>query len=117
LGKAAAAATGAIGSIATVEWKILSDQIAAIDPVKGIGPLLDQIDLVETQAKGALERIRDGYQRQFGEDFERFPQYSICRHLSHRLSPARLLAAQNPPRLPRPTLTRSLTSTNKHGNT
>ena len=76
LGKAAAAATGAIGSIATVEWKILSDQIAAIDPVKGIGPLLDQIDLVETQAKGALERIRDGYQRQFGEDFERFPQYS-----------------------------------------
>ena len=76
LGKAAAAATGTIGSIATVEWKILSDQIAAIDPVKGIGPLLDQIDLVETQAKGALERIRDGYQRQFGEDFERFPQYS-----------------------------------------
>ena len=76
LGKAVAAATGAIGSIATVEWKILSDQIAAIDPVKGTGPLLDQIDLIETQAKGALERIRDGYQRQFGEDFERFPQYS-----------------------------------------
>jgi hypothetical protein len=76
LGKAAAAASGAIGSIATVEWKILSDQIANIDPVKGTGPLLNQLDLVELQAKGAMERIQDGYQRQFGEDFERFPQFS-----------------------------------------
>ena len=76
LGKAAAAASGAIGSIATVEWKILSDQIAAIDPVKGIGPLLAQLDLVEQQAQGAISRIRDGYERQFGEDFERFPQFS-----------------------------------------
>jgi len=76
LGKAAAAASGAIGSIATVEWKILADQIANIDPVKGTGPLLNQLDLVELQAKGAMERIQDGYQRQFGEDFERFPQFS-----------------------------------------
>jgi hypothetical protein len=76
LGKAAAAASGAIGSIATVEWKILSDQIANIDPVKGTGLLLNQLDLVELQAKGAMERIQDGYQRQFGEDFERFPQFS-----------------------------------------
>ena len=76
LGKAAAAASGAIGSIATVEWKILSDQIAAIDPVKGIGPLLAQLDLVEQQAQGAMSRIRDGYERQFNEDFERFPQFS-----------------------------------------
>ena len=76
LGKAAAAASGAIGSIATVEWKILSDQIAAIDPVKGTGPLLAQLDLIELQAQGAMSRIQDGYQRQFGEDFERFPQFS-----------------------------------------
>jgi hypothetical protein len=76
LGKAAAASTGAIGSIANQEWKILADQIAAIDLVKGTRPLLDQLDLVEAQAQGAMERIRDGYQRQFGEDFERFPQYS-----------------------------------------
>ena len=76
LGKAAAAASGAIGSIATVEWKILSDQIAAIDPVKGTGPLLKQLELIELQAQGAMSRIQDGYQRQFGEDFERFPQFS-----------------------------------------
>jgi hypothetical protein len=75
LGKAAAAASGAIGSIANQEWKILSDQIANIDPVKGTGPLLEQIDLVEAQALGAMERIRDAYSRQFGEDFERFPQF------------------------------------------
>jgi hypothetical protein len=76
LGKAAAASTGAIGSIANQEWKILADQIAAIDPVKGKGPLLDQLALVETQAQGAMARIQDAYQRQFGEDFERFPQFS-----------------------------------------
>jgi hypothetical protein len=76
LGKAAAASTGAIGSIANQEWKILADQIAAIDPVKGTGPLLKQLELVELQAQGAMARIRDAYGRQFGEDFERFPQFS-----------------------------------------
>lgn len=76
LGKAQAAATGAIGSIANQEWKILADQIAAIDRSKGTKPLLDQLELVEMQAQGAMERIRDAYQRQFGEDFERFPQFA-----------------------------------------
>lgn len=76
LGKAQAAATGTIGSIANQEWKILADQIAAIDRSKGTKPLLDQLDLVELQAQGAMERIRDAYQRQFGEDFERFPQFA-----------------------------------------
>lgn len=76
LGKAAAASSGAIGSIANQEWKILSDQIANIDPVKGTGPLTSQLDLVEQQAQGAMARIQDAYQRQFGEDFDRFPQFS-----------------------------------------
>lgn len=76
LGKAAAASSGAIGSIANQEWKILSDQIANIDPVKGTGPLLSQLNLIEQQAQGAMSRIQDAYQRQFGEDFERFPQFS-----------------------------------------
>lgn len=76
LGKAQAAASGAIGSIANQEWKILADQIAAIDRSKGTGPLLAQLELVEAQAQGAMERIRDAYQRQFGEDFQRFPQFA-----------------------------------------
>lgn len=76
LGKAQAAATGAIGSIANQEWQILRDQIAAIDRTKGTGPLLKQLELVELQAQGAMARIQDAYQRQFGEDFERFPQFS-----------------------------------------
>ena len=75
LGKASAAMSGAIGSIATQEWKIIADQIAVIDPVKGKAPLLEQIALVEAQAQGAIDRIRDAYSRQFGEDFERFPQF------------------------------------------
>lgn len=76
LGKAQASATGSIGSIATQEWQVLRDQIAAIDRSKGTGPLLSQLELVEAQAQGALERMRDAYQRQFGEDFERFPQFA-----------------------------------------
>jgi hypothetical protein len=76
LGKAQAASTGAIGSIANQEWKILADQIAAIDRAKGTGPLLGQLELVEAQAQGAMERIKDAYQRQFGEDFEQFPQFA-----------------------------------------
>jgi hypothetical protein len=76
LGKAQASATGSIGSIATQEWQVLRDQIAAIDRSKGTGPLLSQLDLVEAQAQGALERMRDAYQRQFGEDFEQFPQFA-----------------------------------------
>jgi hypothetical protein len=75
LGKATAAMSGAIGSIANQEWKILSDQIAVLDEVKGAGPLLEQIALIEQQARGAIERIRDTYQKTRAEDFERFPQF------------------------------------------
>lgn len=75
LGKATAAMSGSIGSIANQEWKILADQIAVLDEVKGKEPLLEQIDLVETQAKGAIERIRDAYEKTRAEDFERFPQF------------------------------------------
>jgi hypothetical protein len=75
LGKATAAMSGAIGSIANQEWKILSDQIAVLDEVKGKGPLLDQIVLLEEQAQGAAARIRDTYEKTRAEDFERFPQF------------------------------------------
>lgn len=75
LGKATAAMSGAIGSIANQEWKILSDQIAVLDEVKGKGPLLEQIALLEEQAKGAAARIRDTYEKSRAEDFERFPQF------------------------------------------
>jgi hypothetical protein len=75
MGKATAAMSGAIGSIANQEWKILADQIAVIDPVKGVPPMLEQIASLEQQARSAMERIKDAYEKQFGEDFERFPQF------------------------------------------
>ena len=75
LGKATAAMSGAIGSIANQEWKILADQVANIDLVKGKGPLLEQIELIEAQARGAMERIRDQYEKTRAEDFKRFPQF------------------------------------------
>lgn len=75
LGKAAAAMSGAIGSIANQEWKILSDQIAVLDPSKGREALLEQIGLIEAKAQGAIAKVRDEYEKQFSEDFERFPQF------------------------------------------
>jgi hypothetical protein len=75
LGKATAAMSGAIGSIANQEWKILADQIAVLDETKGKKPLLDQIALLEEQAQGAAARIRDTYEKTRAEDFERFPQF------------------------------------------
>lgn len=79
MGKATAAMSGAIGSIANQEWKILADQIAVIDPVKGVGPMLEQIASLEEQARAAMGRIKDAYEKQFGEDFERFPQFRELR--------------------------------------
>jgi hypothetical protein len=75
LGKSTAAMSGAIGSIANQEWKILADQVAVLDEVKGKKPLLEQIALVEQQAAGARARIRDAYEKTRSEDFERFPQF------------------------------------------
>jgi len=75
LGKATAAMSGAIGSIATQEWKVLADQVAVLDEVKGTKPLLEQIGLLEEQARGAAARIRDKYEKTRSEDFERFPQF------------------------------------------
>lgn len=75
VGKSLASMSGAIGSIANQEWKILRDQVAAIDVTKGEKPLREQLDLVEAQIQGAMERIRDAYVKTYGEDFERFPQF------------------------------------------
>ncbi len=76
LGKAAASASGAMGPMAVQEWKIVRDMVAAIDPKKGKKPLLEQLDLVENAAKGAAQRIRDGYEKHYGADFEKYPQFA-----------------------------------------
>jgi hypothetical protein len=85
LGKASASMTGAIGSIANQEWKILADQIAAIDPKMGDKALLEQVQLVEDRALGVFERAKEQYGRQYGEYFETVgPQYSTMPKLKPR---------------------------------
>lgn len=75
MGKSAAAATGAIGSIANQEWKILRDMVAAIEPAKGKKALLEQISEIEEQARGADARIRDAYEKHHEQNVKRFPVY------------------------------------------
>ena len=96
LGKAQASATGAIGSIATQEWQVLRDQIAALDRTKGTGPLLNQLELVEAQARGAMERMKDAYQRQFGEDFEQFPQFADMPAPKSTFKPKKSVSGKTP---------------------
>jgi hypothetical protein len=75
MGKSAAAATGAIGSIANQEWKILRDMVAALEPGKGQKALLEQIGEIEDQARGAEARIRDAYEKHHEQNVRRFPTY------------------------------------------
>jgi hypothetical protein len=63
MGKSSAAATGAIGSIANQEWKILRDMVASLDKFSGEKALREQIEEIENQARGAEARIRDAYEK------------------------------------------------------
>ena len=73
LGRQAASLSGAIGSMAVQEWKIVRDMIVNTDitnmTVEGLNR---QIELIESQARGAMSRVRDTYERQYQEEFGRF---------------------------------------------
>jgi hypothetical protein len=74
MGKAIAAATGAIGSMAKDEWKILSDMVAAFDPTEmGADDLNNQVAIIESQAKKTAELMQRAYEDQYREEFGRYP--------------------------------------------
>lgn len=77
LGKASAASTGAIGSIATQEWKILREMVASLDPSKGEKAYREQLDNVEAQLQASKNRIRDAYEKAHVDTLKRpeFQQY------------------------------------------
>jgi hypothetical protein len=76
IAKTAATMTGAIGSIANQEWQILANQIAVLDLKNGKEPSLEQIDQLERQAMSIVNRMRDGFSRQYGEYLDELgPQY------------------------------------------
>ena len=73
MGKAMATMSGAIGPMAVQEWKIVSDAVNAIDPTAG--NLNEQLNNIEAQAKGAASRVKDIYERTYGDNFESLPQF------------------------------------------
>jgi hypothetical protein len=86
LGKASSTMSGAIGSIATQEWKILADQIAVIDLTKGEKSINEQIDRVEEQAIATANRMRDGFERQYGEHIDNLaPQYKEIPNVKYKM--------------------------------
>ena len=79
LGKAAATIGGAIGAISRDEWKIMSDMIAAIDPLKGKTAFVNEVKKVVDYAENTEKRIADAYQKQYGQDFQKYPQFSLSK--------------------------------------
>jgi hypothetical protein len=76
IAKTAASMSGAIGSIANQEWQILANQIAVLDLKNGKEPSLEQIDQLERQALGIVNRMRSGFERQYGDHLDDLgPQY------------------------------------------
>jgi hypothetical protein len=76
LGKAAAAASGSIGPMAVQEWKIVRDMVAAIDPSKGEKALTEQLDSVEDQLAGSAQRLRESYDNQYSDYYDKYPKLS-----------------------------------------
>jgi len=75
LGKIAASASGAIGSMAVQEWTLVRDMIAALDETKMTPQKLrQQMDLIDAQLAGAETRLRDAYTTTHQEDFVRYPK-------------------------------------------
>lgn len=77
LGKAIASASGAIGSIATQEWKILADMVANLDPTKGQKAYLEQLKQVELYAERVKARVSEAYNTQYEDKFEQFPNFQL----------------------------------------
>jgi hypothetical protein len=66
LGKQIASVGGAIGSIATQEWQILSSQVASLNTGKmSAKDLDDQLDIIQGMANRLINRVRDSYTTQY----------------------------------------------------
>lgn len=77
MAKDAAASSGAIGPMAVQEWKILRDQITAIDPTKlDAKQMKDVVDDLIIQAKNAERITEESYNSTFSPDFESYPQFA-----------------------------------------
>lgn len=85
IAKAASSMTGAIGSIANQEWQILANQIAALDIKAGKTANLEQIEQLERQAMSIATRMRDGFERKYGEYVDELgPQYKKIPEVNYK---------------------------------
>lgn len=78
LGKEAAAATGAIGSMAVQEWTIVRNMIVNLD-LEGMTPeALDrQLDIIEAKAKSAAQLTQRAFDAQYGNDIKTMPEFRL----------------------------------------
>lgn len=85
IAKANASIGGAIGSIANQEWQILANQIAVLERTGGKTANLEQIDQLERQALSIVNRMRDGFERRYGENLDDLaPQYKELPNVNYK---------------------------------
>ena len=77
IAKSVASMSGALGSMAVAELKILRDQVGALDTAikKGKTVTEEELNSIESFAMGFKNRATDAYTKQYGDYFEQFPQY------------------------------------------
>lgn len=95
MGKAMATLSGAIGPMAVQEWKIVSDAVNAIDPKAG--NFSEQLSNIEAQADGAINRIKDSYDRKYTDYFEKNPSLSTDK-IKAQVKPGANPAKSNAPK-------------------
>ncbi len=77
MAKDAAAASGSLGPMAVQEWKILRDQVEAIDPTKlDEKQLKTVLDDLIIQAQNAERITEETYNATFSPDFNKYPQFA-----------------------------------------
>lgn len=89
MAKDAAASSGSIGPMAVQEWKILRDQVAAIDPAKlGVKQMQSVLDDLIVQAENAARITEEAYISTFSPDFEMYPQFADPRGAMPKADPS-----------------------------
>lgn len=78
LGKEAAAATGAIGSMAVQEWTIVRNMIVNLD-LEGMTAegLERQLDIIEAKAKNAARLTQQAFDAQYSPELKSMPEFRL----------------------------------------
>ena len=76
MGRTVQSMSGAVGSMAVQEWKIMRDAVSALDKAVSSGKsiTIEEIENIESFMDGLITRAADTYEKAYGDYFEQYPQ-------------------------------------------